>query len=193
MNEKFNGGKSQFDGPKKKNMTLNSFSGLKDVFYANNRKTIKDYYEELKNGYFTPNHVIKQEFLKEYPEIIVDDLAGIRLGKNGNTESKLRMSYTQIRNFYDYIRVAESSYRYSKEAGNDSETLKERFLAKIRRLDPMVTYALGRDNPSVTKEFRKFILANINSCNTVEDVINGFLPHFEAVVGYFKYKYPKSK
>ena len=43
----------------------------------------------------------------------------------------------------------------------------------------MITYALARDAiRSVPEEFRQFILANVEVCNTIEDVVNGFLPHF---------------
>jgi len=194
MPEKYSSNKDSFNTRYRSKSFGISLSGqLQNALDYMNKQKLKDYYDELKKGYFTPNGVLKKEFIVAYPEIIADSLTGGKKNTNSNGGSNSGMTYTQIRNFYDYVRVAESTYRYSKDAGNDSEENKEKLLIKVKRLDGMVTYALGRDKPSVTEEFRRFILANVEACNTVDDVINGFLPHFEAVVAYFKYKNPKSR
>jgi CRISPR-associated protein Csm2 len=165
------------------NRSGGGFSKLQNIKNEMEKKLINDYYTELKKGYFTHNGVLKIDYIMLYPEIIADYLGG-----DGN-----KLTNTQLRNFYDYVRVAESTYKYSKDAGNTTETIKENLIIKIKKLNGMVTYSLGRDNSTVSKEFRQFLLANVEACNTVEDVLNGFIPHFEAVVGYFKYKNPRSK
>ena len=181
MRDKFNHGKVSYGGQHGKGSSFKDLSGLKNLLGDMNKQYVENYYNELKKGYFTPNGVLKKYFIILYPDIIADNL------------SSGRMTYTQIRNFYDYVLIAANTYRYAKDAGDDSDETKEKLLLKIKRLDGMITYALARDNPSVTEEFRRFILANVEVCNTIEDVVNGFLPHFEAIVGYFKYRNPKSK
>jgi len=181
MRDKFNHGKVSYGGQHGKGSSFKDLSGLKNLLGDMNKQYVENYYNELKKGYFTPNGVLKKDFIILYPDIIADNL------------SSGRMTYTQIRNFYDYVLIAANTYRYAKDAGDDSDETKEKLLLKIKRLDGMITYALARDNPSVTEEFRRFILANVEVCNTIEDVVNGFLPHFEGIVGYFKYRNPKSK
>jgi CRISPR type III-A-associated protein Csm2 len=193
MQDKYSYGKSSYGNRSRNNSLGNSLSAqMQSVRDDMNKQKVEEYYDELKKGYFTPNGVIKKDFIVLYPEIIADNLTGFRKSDNAKDGSN-NMSYTQIRSFYECVRVAESAYRYSKDAGNDSEENKEKLLIKIKRLDGVATYALGRDKPTVTKEFRRFIKANVEACNTVEDVVNGFMPHFEALVAYFKYKNPKSK
>ena len=105
-----------------------------------------------------------------------------------DTASKVAKSFgkgmrnSQLRRFYQHAKAADNAYSYHNN--------KRRLINDIITLDPFAAEAKGKDK--IPEIFYEFIHKNIMQVNTVEEVRKGFLPHFQAVVAYFTYHYPKS-
>ena len=141
-----------------------------------------NYLQELKKGYFSEKKVIRKEFLITYT--------------NSISLSFVNMTYTQIRSFFGAVRIVESAYHYAierKSGGTSEEIAEAKLIANIQRLDGIVTYACARDRNAVPENFRIFLQNNIEACKTAKDVLEGLIPHFEAVLGYFRYNFPNQR
>ena len=134
------------------------------------------YLPDLAKGYFSEEGVIRKEYLVTYPDGVSWSFTG--------------MTYTQIRSFFAALRVAESAYSNAIEGGVKAKVAEEQLIANVQRLDGIVTYARGRDRYLVPETFRTFMRKNIEACQTAKDVLEGFMLHFEAVLGYFRYNFP---
>ena len=132
----------------------------------------KDYTDELKKGYFNERGVIKKVFIKELSEKAAKSFLG-----------PPQMTSTQLRNFYNHVKSSGTIYQLSRQ---DRDTAKDELLIKVQRLDSIVGYNKGRDGINIPVSFVEFIKANLEACKSADDVIAGFIPHFETVVGYFK-------
>ncbi|ABO50156.1 CRISPR-associated protein, Csm2 family [Desulforamulus reducens MI-1] len=93
------------------------------------------------------------------------------------------MNNSQLRRFYGHAKTAEKSYAFSGD--------ERKFINDIKALDSFVAEAKGKDK--VPQIFYDFINVNVAKANSLKDIKQGFLPHFQAVVAYFTYHYPKSK
>lgn len=139
-----------------------------------------DYLNDLQNGYFGDKAVIRKEFLIKYPDGISKSFSG--------------MTYTQIRSFFSSLRNCESAYRYAVEGTQgDSSIAEAKLLAKIQALNGIVTYAASKQSSNVPENFRKFMISNIEVCKNARDVLEGFIPHYESVLGYFRYNFPYAR
>ncbi len=141
----------------------------------------KDY---LKDGYFDETGNIYTKLISGTASEIADTFKN----KYGNFDIK----YTQMRKFFQHARQAQRTYEsVSYEERKEEKTIIE-LKNKIVKLKSMVLYAQGR--AQVPESFADFITKNvlIIEKSSIEDipnnVIKGFIPHFEAVVAYFKYK-----
>ncbi|MCT4593245.1 MAG: type III-A CRISPR-associated protein Csm2 [Anaeromicrobium sp.] len=125
----------------------------------------------LANGYFNENGNLRKELIDEIAEKVAKSF-----GK--------RMTVNQLRKFYGYVKTMERVYCVS-----GLELDEERFVLEIAKLKAAVHYASSKknSNQSVTKEFYKFVCMNINNIQNKKDIIEGFIPHFQAVVAYFTY------
>jgi len=127
----------------------------------------KDY---LKGGYFNGEGYLKEELLTTTASEVAKSF-----GQN--------MSSSQLRRFYGHAKTAEKSYIFSHD--------ERKFINDIKQLDSFVAEAKGKEK--VPAIFYEFIAENVKNCNSSKDIMKGFLPHFQAVVAYFTYHYPRSK
>jgi CRISPR-associated protein Csm2 len=126
----------------------------------------------LQGGYFDSAGYIKQELLLE----AASDIAR-KLGK----DSKVEMTSNQLRKFYNHVKIAEKAYLLSG--------CKNKLIVDIKALDAFVAEAKGKGK--VPEFFYNFVKENVAKVATVEDVLQGFIPHFQAVVAYYTYHYPQ--
>lgn len=135
------------------------------------------YREHIKDGYFEKG-VIKEDFLRAFPQKI--------------TRQNIMRGLTsrQIRLYFSAVRIAQDAYLSALRMRENQENAEAQLLAQIRRLDGMVTNAAAPGKDSVPENFRTFLVLNIYTCRTAKDVLQGFIPHFEAVLGYFRYNNP---
>lgn len=142
----------------------------------------KDY---LKNGYFDSTGNIYTELIDSTALQIVETFKN----KWGSSDIK----YTQMRKFFQHARQAQRAYESIPYEERKNEAYIKELKNRILKLKTMVLYAKGRGQ--IPDSFLDFIIRNIemieksNIDDIPNNVIKGFIPHFEAVVAYFKYKF----
>ncbi len=87
------------------------------------------------------------------------------------------LTATQIRRFFQHCRAIEAKLR-----AKTSTWLAEE--ATFRLLDAAAADALGKDKPKIPVLFHDFIKLNVAAVKNEKDFLKGFLPHFEALVGF---------
>jgi CRISPR type III-A-associated protein Csm2 len=85
------------------------------------------------------------------------------------------LTSTQIRRFFQHCRAIEASLR-EKTTTWDCER------AVFMKLDAAASDGLAKKK--IPQNFHDFISRNVAAVKTKEDFLNGFLPHFEALVGF---------
>lgn len=128
----------------------------------------QEYITKLKEGYFNDKGNLWEDFITTMASKIALSFKGL---KNH-----------QLRRFYGHAKSAENRLRMT----NDWDAVN----IEIKRLEPFVSEAKGKDK--IPHSFYEFIEKNIKSIHNQKDFEDGFIRHFEAVVAYFTYHYPKS-
>ena len=108
------------------------------------------------------------------------DAWAMRLGND--REVRPRLTTGQLRRFYNYCRIIE---RQLKVEGRSWEQV----AADFEKLVVHAQYARPPRNPKIPREFQEFIDANVERVKAAEGqqreaFLEGFLPHFEALVGF---------
>jgi CRISPR-associated protein Csm2 len=111
--------------------------------------------------------VIKEEFLTRKAEEVARDLVG-------NNPQKPKLKSSQLRKFYNEVK--------SLAAKAEVEGF-ERVKPLVRMLKAKVSYQKGRG--VVPADFVRFISENVDKIQGEADFTQGFVKHFEAVVGYY--------
>jgi CRISPR type III-A-associated protein Csm2 len=122
----------------------------------------------LEKGYFNPDGRLWEEFLTTMASEVARAFRGL---KNH-----------QLRRFYGHAKAAENRLNMTRDwhAVN----------LDVKKLSPFVSEAKGKDK--IPPSFYDFIEKNIRLVKTEKDFKEGFMEHFQAVVAYFTYHYPKS-
>lgn len=123
----------------------------------------------LRDGYFDADGNLRLEYVsRQHVEPLVRAMA--------NAEPKLKQH--QLRRFFQHCRRVESELLAAKV---------DRWLAlrpKIVFLDAAAQDAFGKTQNKIPELFREFIQRNVAVVSSRRDFLDGFLPHFEAVVGF---------
>ncbi|MBT9168300.1 MAG: hypothetical protein DDT19_01645 [Syntrophomonadaceae bacterium] len=119
----------------------------------------------LAGGYFNADGYLKNELLVDHAREVA------RLIGQGNDGIK----NAQLRRFYDHVRAADMRMNYDAPF--------EAVQASILELAAFVAEAAGkRKVPTV---FRHFIDKNLENIRDAKSFRQGFVKHFQAVVGFF--------
>lgn len=111
-----------------------------------------------------------------WPEVLVDwPLAIARsLGPD--------MKTAQLRRFFTRVKAIESGL----DAGDEFA----RARAGLMELQPLAAYAVGRK--TAPELFKQFIERNVPlATKDIDSFKKGFVPHFQSLMAYFKYLYPR--
>ncbi|HEY7158074.1 MAG TPA: type III-A CRISPR-associated protein Csm2 [Gemmataceae bacterium] len=90
----------------------------------------------------------------------------------------------QIRRFFQHCRAIEARLRAN---ASTPELLKATWAAEeaaFRLLDAAAADALAKSPPKIPELFHNFIKSNVAAVKNEKDFLKGFLPHFEALVGF---------
>lgn len=121
-----------------------------------------------KHGYFNKAGNLRPQFVtRDRIEPIARDMA--------NATPPLTMH--QIRRFFQHCRAIEAKLRAETSTWEAEE-------AAFRQLDVAAADAFGKKPPKIPKLFHDFIKSNVTAVKTKQDFLKGFLPHFEALVGF---------
>ena len=126
----------------------------------------------LREGYFSSDGHIREELLTTTAEAVAKSFG----------EAFPKLTTGQLRRFYGHVKTAEKSYQYSGD--------ERKLVLDIKALASFVAEAQGKKK--VPREFYKFIKINTEKVQSDRDVLRGFMPHFQAAVGYFYYYYPSN-
>ena len=92
-----------------------------------------------------------------------------------------RLTTGQIRRFFNHCREIERRLKIDGESWTQ-------VAADFESLSAHAQYASSGQNRKIPREFRQFIDRNVNRVTSSEDprvaFLEGFLPHFEALVGF---------
>lgn len=83
----------------------------------------------------------------------------------------------QIRRFFQHCRAIEARLR-AKTSTWECEK------AVFMKLDVAAADAISKSPPKIPQSFHEFIRKNVAAVKTEKDFLEGFLPHFEALVGF---------
>ncbi len=121
-----------------------------------------------RNGYFDAAGNLRIEFvLRDRLVPIAEDLA--------NAQPPLTVH--QIRRFFQHCRAIEAKLRAKTSTWAAEE-------AAFRQLDVAAADAFGKMPPKIPEMFHHFIKSNVAAVKNEKDFLKGFLPHFEALVGF---------
>ncbi|MCK6614898.1 MAG: type III-A CRISPR-associated protein Csm2 [Ignavibacteriaceae bacterium] len=127
---------------------------------------LREYLDELEQGYFNDAGYLKEDFSIKYP---------IFLAKLFNTNTDVNKS-SQIRGFFDHCIMISGKFKYNRQF----EYVKH----ELSQLDSKITYALNRKN--ISQEFCDFFKANLELAKKSDiNFKNGFLPHLQALIAYY--------
>lgn len=132
-------------------------------------KSLDDMWPDyLSQGYFdAKGNLLPDLVIRNNMEPFASDMA------NGRPP----LTSHQIRRFFQHCRAIEARLRAKTSTW-------ERELTEFKKLDVAVADAFGKSPPKVPEIFRDFIQKNVAAVKTEKDFLEGFLPHFEALVGF---------
>ncbi|MBU4320220.1 MAG: type III-A CRISPR-associated protein Csm2 [Nitrospinae bacterium] len=128
-----------------------------------------DYLSKLAKGYFDEKGYLWEDFLTT----MAKDVA-----KSFGTKLKSH----QLRRFYGHAKAAEIRLKMTEDW--------DAVNVDVKKLEPFVSEAKGKDK--IPQSFYEFIEKNIKAIKKRKDFEEGFMEHFQAVVAYFTYHYPKN-
>lgn len=128
---------------------------------------IEEYLEELSNGYFLKDDYIRKEFVLDYAKELAKEFS-----KNENVNKS-----NQIRKYFDYCDKIHGVFKAKKDFFFVQ--------AELPKVIPHLNNALKKG--LITNDFYSFMEKNIELALIEEkNFTKGFIPHFEAVIGFSK-------
>lgn len=117
-------------------------------------------------GYFDKQGDLRREFVqRKYL-----DPEARQMASDGLTS-------TQMRRFFQHCRGIESQIK-------SGQATWDHLAAAFDKMDSVAENSLSRPKDSIPRSFYEFIKTNVAAVKTQKDFIEGFLPHFEALVGF---------
>jgi DUF310 family protein family protein len=119
------------------------------------------------DGYFDQSgHLLPGYMERGRMEQLARDMAG----------SRPELTMHQVRRFFQHCRAIEARLRAGSSWAAEQ--------AVFRKLDVAAADAFGKSPPKIPELFHDFIKKNVAAVRTETDFLDGFLPHFEALVGF---------
>lgn len=127
----------------------------------------------LDGGYFDSNGCLKVEYVsREKVEPLAQKMASLTIH--------------QVRRYFGHCRAVETRLK----SGGISW---ERVLPEVKRLDVAAADGAAKQPAKIPALFHDFIRRNVDKVKTKEDFLKGFLPHFEALVGFGQAHFKKER
>ncbi len=135
----------------------------------NEKRKVTDVWPNyLKGGYFNENGNLRNEYLnKEQVEPLVKKMA----------HSKPMLTMHQLRRFFQHARIIEAKLKAHMSTWDEQRP-------EFQKLLIAAADAHGKKNTKIPALFYDFIERNSANVESEKDFTFGFLPHFEALVGF---------
>lgn len=88
-----------------------------------------------------------------------------------------RLTMNQLRRFFQHCRATEAKLKQKASSWESERT-------NFAKLDIAAADAFGKSQKKIPRLFHDFIQRNVAAVKTEDDFLKGFLPHFEALVGF---------
>ena len=131
----------------------------------------------LKGGYFDEQGHLKIEFVTREK---VEPLA------KAMCEDRSGLTTHQIRRYFGHCRAIETRL---KSAGTPWASV----WPEVKKLDIAAADGAGKQPPKIPSLFHDFIRRNVDQIKTKDDFLRGFLPHFEALLGFGQAHFRKER
>jgi CRISPR type III-A-associated protein Csm2 len=134
----------------------------------------KDY---LKDGYFDADGALRIEYVsREKVEPLVRAMCVDQVG----------LTTHQVRRYFGHCRAIETRLKASGAAWS-------KVWPEVKKLDIAAADGAAKQQPKIPALFHDFIRRNVAAIRTQKDFIEGFLPHFEALVGFGQEHFRKDR
>jgi len=114
--------------------------------------------------YLTDEGHTRVELVRSEAERIAAHFESVRLKRN------------QLRAFYDHAKRQQQRLRYGASF--------EEIHPEVAKLKAFAADRAARTNNPIPRSFKEFIDRNVDAVSDEKSFTQGFVPHFEAVVGY---------
>lgn len=133
------------------------------------RKSIPDFWPGyLEGGYFNEQGHLRIEYVsRERVEILVQEIC----------RDRPLLTPHQVRRYFGHCRALETRLRTGGAAWED-------VLPEVKKLEIAAADGYHKQQPKIPELFYEFIRRNVDKIKTRKDFLQGFLPHFEAFVGF---------
>lgn len=132
-----------------------------------------DWERLYEGGYFEPPEggSLRPEFVRRDT---IDDLA-LKIANDGDG-----LTRTQARRFFQHCRRIEQKLK----GGQGRKARWDDVRVDVFKLDNAAADARNKDRPKIPRLFHDFIMCNVRAVRTERDFLDGFLRHFEALIGF---------
>jgi len=146
-------------------------------------ETVTKYWPDyLKGGYFDEAGNLRLEYVcRDKVEPLVRKMCEPRQGLTSH----------QVRRYFGHCRALETRLR-----GLDEEARAARWKqvhAEVKKLDMAAADGAAKQPPKIPELFHDFIRRNVAAIKTDKDFLSGFVPHFEALVGFGQAHFRKDR
>ena len=93
------------------------------------------------------------------------------------SEASPNLTQSQLRRFFQHCRALEARLRSRQAKWPELE-------AEFCKIDAVAADAAGKNPPKIPGLFHDFIRCNVAAVHSEKEFLQGFLPHFEAFVGF---------
>ncbi|GJQ27109.1 MAG: hypothetical protein HBSAPP02_21410 [Phycisphaerae bacterium] len=127
----------------------------------------------LKGGYFDDDGCLKIEYVsREKVEPLVKKMASL--------------TSHQVRRYFGHCRALETRLK----SGGTSWTA---VWPEVKKLAIAASDGVSKSPPKIPTLFHDFIQRNVDAIKSEKDFLKGFLPHFEALVGFGQAHFKKER
>lgn len=127
----------------------------------------------LKDGYFDANGCLKVEYVSR------DNVEPLARGMAS-------LTIHQVRRYFGHCRAIET--RLKSDGASWASIWPE-----VKKLDVAAADGAAKQAAKIPSLFHDFIRRNVDAINSEEDFLRGFLPHFEALVGFGQAHFRKDR
>lgn len=144
---------------------------------AANESVEQHWPDYLQGGYFDDRGNLKVEYVsRETVEPLVKAMSSDRSG----------LTTHQVRRYFGHCRAIETRLKASG-------VVWAKVWPEIKKLDVAAADGAAKQPPKIPPLFHDFIRCNVAAIKSQKDFVEGFLPHFEALVGFGQAHFRKDR
>ena len=149
--------------------------GRRDQPTPSGPRTVSELWPDyLAGGYFDPEGNLKPEYVSRGK---MEDLVKRMCLEDGRPRRDGLTSH-QVRRYFGHCRAIETRLKSA------TDTTWASVVPEIKKLDIAAADGFAKKPPKIPDLFHDFVKCNVAAIKSKEDFLNGFLPHFEALVGF---------